>query len=235
MAYGGPQQAWLGAIVFPAGNASGPRAYMGGPTHMIEPALRLDRFMEPEDYISLFDSVDQRFLPISVSRAIIYECPLCCCAEISTVLCCGHGWCSSCFFLRLRADKPDFECPLCIIEPAPTTKCQKCRHKKIGVALACGHGWCDECFITITRDTQFTCERCEFDKLKQHNTLTCILYGAKRIDATGECVICMDRGANVILPCSHEFCEQCVSAFCGIYSSYDCPLCRQKIHNSIHP
>lgn len=32
-----------------------------------------------------------------------------------------------------------------------------------------------------------------------------------------ECVICMDRKARIILPCSHSYCEECIEAWLDIF------------------
>lgn len=38
-----------------------------------------------------------------------------------------------------------------------------------------------------------------------------------------ECVICMDRKAEVILPCSHMYCEQCFDEW-SVKLSHFCPI-----------
>lgn len=42
-----------------------------------------------------------------------------------------------------------------------------------------------------------------------------------------ECVICMDRKAEVILPCSHTYCEKCIDEWQGNHKN--CPICRAAV------
>lgn len=42
-----------------------------------------------------------------------------------------------------------------------------------------------------------------------------------------ECVICMDRKARIILPCSHSYCEECIEAWQDFHRS--CPMCRASV------
>lgn len=44
-----------------------------------------------------------------------------------------------------------------------------------------------------------------------------------------ECVICMDRKAEVILPCSHMYCEQCFDEWQGTHKT--CPMCRATVRS----
>lgn len=67
-----------------------------------------------------------------------------------------------------------------------------------------------------------------------------------------ECCICLDRQPNLVLPCTHKFCDECfqqwlvcfcfmrfLENFCGIFrsaqtsatSSQTCPLCRVDINS----
>lgn len=49
-----------------------------------------------------------------------------------------------------------------------------------------------------------------------------------------ECCICMDRQPNLVLPCTHKFCDQCFhewSTQTSATSSQTCPLCRVDINN----
>ncbi|CAF0745944.1 unnamed protein product [Didymodactylos carnosus] len=42
-----------------------------------------------------------------------------------------------------------------------------------------------------------------------------------------ECCICMDRTANLLLPCTHQYCEECFQQWSTqSSSSHTCPLCR---------
>lgn len=47
---------------------------------------------------------------------------------------------------------------------------------------------------------------------------------------TDECCICMDRKAQILLPCAHNYCEQCIDAWGA--TSHLCPLCRQKMETT---
>lgn len=42
-----------------------------------------------------------------------------------------------------------------------------------------------------------------------------------------ECVICMDRKAEIILPCSHMYCEQCFDEWQDVHKT--CPMCRATV------
>lgn len=44
-----------------------------------------------------------------------------------------------------------------------------------------------------------------------------------------ECVICMDRKAEVILPCSHMYCEQCFDEWQDSHKT--CPMCRATVRS----
>jgi len=43
-------------------------------------------------------------------------------------------------------------------------------------------------------------------------------------------VICMDRKSQVMLPCSHSYCEQCIDAWQG--SHRNCPVCRATVNSA---
>jgi len=45
-----------------------------------------------------------------------------------------------------------------------------------------------------------------------------------------ECVICMERKAQIVLPCTHAFCEDCLSVW--RQKSATCPMCRTTISNN---
>ncbi|CAF1005138.1 unnamed protein product [Adineta steineri] len=49
-----------------------------------------------------------------------------------------------------------------------------------------------------------------------------------------ECCICMDRQPNLVLPCTHKFCDECFqqwSSQTSPTSSQTCPLCRVDINS----
>uniref|UniRef100_A0A183F0Q9 RING-type domain-containing protein n=1 Tax=Gongylonema pulchrum TaxID=637853 RepID=A0A183F0Q9_9BILA len=50
-----------------------------------------------------------------------------------------------------------------------------------------------------------------------------------RAAGASECIICLERTADVILPCVHTFCMVCIERWKGIGKSW-CPLCRQPLH-----
>ncbi|ESN97736.1 hypothetical protein HELRODRAFT_185893 [Helobdella robusta] len=49
-------------------------------------------------------------------------------------------------------------------------------------------------------------------------------------DGEMECVICMDRKAQIILPCLHQYCEQCIDEWQDTHHS--CPVCRASVDTS---
>jgi len=49
-----------------------------------------------------------------------------------------------------------------------------------------------------------------------------------------ECCICLDRQPNLVLPCTHKFCDECFhqwSSQTTATSSQTCPLCREDINS----
>ncbi|CAF0789518.1 unnamed protein product [Adineta ricciae] len=49
-----------------------------------------------------------------------------------------------------------------------------------------------------------------------------------------ECCICMDRQPNLVLPCTHKFCDECFQQWSSqvtATSSQTCPLCRVDINS----
>lgn len=44
------------------------------------------------------------------------------------------------------------------------------------------------------------------------------------VDGTKECVICFERKPDVVLPCSHPFCSQCLADWNA--RQHSCPMCR---------
>jgi len=44
----------------------------------------------------------------------------------------------------------------------------------------------------------------------------------------GLCIICFDEKPNVVLPCTHAYCDKCVGAFKGANQN-SCPLCRHRL------
>jgi len=44
------------------------------------------------------------------------------------------------------------------------------------------------------------------------------------IDGTKECVICFERKPDVVLPCGHPFCSQCLADWNA--RQHSCPMCR---------
>ena len=53
----------------------------------------------------------------------------------------------------------------------------------------------------------------------------------KMDDVDAECLICMDAMMEVILPCSHGYCQKCINAW--NVRDQDCPTCRQAIGNNL--
>ncbi|XP_076471412.1 RING finger protein 141-like [Babylonia areolata] len=47
-----------------------------------------------------------------------------------------------------------------------------------------------------------------------------------------ECCICMERKAEVILGCGHNFCEICIDSWTSDKTRSNCPLCREKVAGS---
>uniref|UniRef100_A0A0N5BKH2 RING-type domain-containing protein n=1 Tax=Strongyloides papillosus TaxID=174720 RepID=A0A0N5BKH2_STREA len=52
--------------------------------------------------------------------------------------------------------------------------------------------------------------------------------GSGTTNEDGECLICFDRVPDVVLPCSHAFCEICVEKIKETDKNY-CPLCREEL------
>ncbi|XP_041366238.1 RING finger protein 141-like [Gigantopelta aegis] len=50
------------------------------------------------------------------------------------------------------------------------------------------------------------------------------------VNDENECCICMDRKSEIILTCSHEFCEICIDSWNVSHNT--CPICRFKVKNS---
>ncbi|CAF1932505.1 unnamed protein product [Rotaria magnacalcarata] len=49
-----------------------------------------------------------------------------------------------------------------------------------------------------------------------------------------ECCICMDRKPNLVLPCTHRFCDECFQQWSSqttATSSHTCPLCRVDVNS----
>ncbi|KAK6191024.1 hypothetical protein SNE40_002774 [Patella caerulea] len=64
-------------------------------------------------------------------------------------------------------------------------------------------------------------------------TASCIFEGVKDGEITNadvECCICMERKSEIILPCSHEFCETCIDSWNVSHNT--CPLCRSKVEST---
>ncbi|XP_013410899.1 RING finger protein 141-like isoform X2 [Lingula anatina] len=49
-------------------------------------------------------------------------------------------------------------------------------------------------------------------------------------EEANECIICMERKADVILPCAHLYCEQCIDRWS--VSSHTCPVCRATVSST---
>ncbi|KAK7098399.1 RING finger protein 141-like [Littorina saxatilis] len=52
------------------------------------------------------------------------------------------------------------------------------------------------------------------------------------VEDDNECCICMERKAEVILGCGHNFCEICIDSWTSQRSRSNCPLCREKVTGS---
>uniref|UniRef100_A0A0N4ZUM7 RING-type domain-containing protein n=1 Tax=Parastrongyloides trichosuri TaxID=131310 RepID=A0A0N4ZUM7_PARTI len=52
--------------------------------------------------------------------------------------------------------------------------------------------------------------------------------GSETTNEDGECLICLDRNPNTVLPCSHAFCEICIDRIKECNKNF-CPLCREEI------
>lgn len=49
------------------------------------------------------------------------------------------------------------------------------------------------------------------------------------LDDEEECCICMENKAEMILPCTHRFCEGCIQEW--NVSSKTCPICRERVNS----
>ncbi len=59
-------------------------------------------------------------------------------------------------------------------------------------------------------------------------------YRSFPIPNDNECCICLDRQSNLVLPCTHKFCDECFhqwSSQTTATSSQTCPLCREDINS----
>eukprot|EP00013_Stygamoeba_regulata_P028521 CAMPEP_0177664526 /NCGR_PEP_ID=MMETSP0447-20121125/20543_1 /TAXON_ID=0 /ORGANISM="Stygamoeba regulata, Strain BSH-02190019" /LENGTH=178 /DNA_ID=CAMNT_0019170509 /DNA_START=304 /DNA_END=840 /DNA_ORIENTATION=+ len=54
---------------------------------------------------------------------------------------------------------------------------------------------------------------------------------ARPLGTSPQCVICMDRESQLVLPCAHSFCEACLWAWS--VRSRTCPLCRARTRNQV--
>ena len=48
-------------------------------------------------------------------------------------------------------------------------------------------------------------------------------------DSIGECCICLDNLSNIMLPCMHAFCNDCIIVWQA--KQNNCPICRSEILN----
>lgn len=56
--------------------------------------------------------------------------------------------------------------------------------------------------------------------------------GGTVVDEENECCICMERKAEVILACGHNFCEICIDSWTSERRQSNCPLCRKKVRGA---
>uniref|UniRef100_F1L0A7 RING finger protein 141 n=1 Tax=Ascaris suum TaxID=6253 RepID=F1L0A7_ASCSU len=50
------------------------------------------------------------------------------------------------------------------------------------------------------------------------------------IDSQNECIICMERPSDTILPCAHSYCLVCIEQW-KAYGKTKCPLCREPLED----
>jgi len=74
--------------------------------------------------------------------------------------------------------------------------------------------------------TQIQCQNYLKNTSSPKNSLSTTKLSLKLPDGE-ECCICMDRKPNLILPCTHQYCEECFQQWSSqSSSSQTCPLCR---------
>ncbi|UJR23462.1 hypothetical protein I4U23_026464 [Adineta vaga] len=70
------------------------------------------------------------------------------------------------------------------------------------------------------------------EPVKQHSSSFSTAKLSFNLPNDNECCICLDRQSNLVLPCTHKFCDECFqqwSSQVSATSSHTCPLCRVDI------
>lgn len=58
----------------------------------------------------------------------------------------------------------------------------------------------------------------------------CSSHYLDSIDSQNECIICMERPSDTILPCAHSYCLVCIEQW-KAYGKTKCPLCREPLED----
>ena len=53
---------------------------------------------------------------------------------------------------------------------------------------------------------------------------------SRTTDMSNTCPICLDSKLEVVMPCMHSFCSQCITDW--THQHFTCPLCRFRAANS---